>query len=63
MKIYEQDQNSQIPDTVLYSLLLSRAVQEFGDGSFGVHPIVVDILSTQGRIGQSVKGPVPGGTQ
>jgi hypothetical protein len=63
VKLYQQDPNAQIPDTVLYSLLLSRAVQEFGDGSFGVHPIVVDILSSQGRIGQSAKGTVPGGTQ
>ena len=62
VKLYQQDPNAQIPDTVLYSLLLSRAVQEFGDNSFGVHPIVVDILSSQGRIGHAVKGPVPGGT-
>jgi len=63
VKLYQQDPNAQIPDTVLYSLLLSRAVQEFGDGSFGVHPIVVDILSSQGRIGHSAKGLIPGGTQ
>lgn len=63
VKLYQQDQNAQIPDTVLYSLLLTRVAQEFGDGTFGVHPLVVDILSTQGRIGHSVKGSVPGGTQ
>lgn len=62
VKLYQQDPNAQIPDTVLYSLLLSRAVQEFGDGSFGVHPIVVDILSSQGRIGHTIRGAVPGGT-
>jgi hypothetical protein len=62
LKLYNQDPNAQIPDTVLYSLLLSRAVQEFGDGCFGVHPIVVDILNSQGRISHAADGAILGGT-
>lgn len=57
--IYGRDQNASIPDSVLYSLLRSRTVQEFnGRGRYGVPPLVVDILKSQGRI----DGSSPGGT-
>jgi hypothetical protein len=57
--IYVQDPNASIPDSVLYSLLRSKTVQEFnGRGRYGVPPLVVDILKSQGRI----DGSSPGGT-
>jgi hypothetical protein len=55
--IYNSDPNAAIPDTVLYSLLRSRAVQEFnGKGWFGVHPLVADILKSQDRIPRTAAG-------
>jgi hypothetical protein len=55
--IYRSDPDAVIPDAVLYSLLRSRAVQEFnGKGWFGVHPLVVDILKTQGRLSPQEEG-------
>jgi hypothetical protein len=37
-----------VPDAVLYSLLRARAIQEFnGEGWYGVHPLVVDLLKEQ----------------
>lgn len=60
LQIYEGEPKAKIPDSVLYSLLRSRAVQEFnGRGWFGVHPLVVDILKTQGQLPDSA----PGGTR
>ena len=61
VRIYNQHPDAKIPDPVLYSLLNARAVQEFnGDRWFGVHPLVVDILTGQGRLtaptGRTVKG-------
>ncbi len=57
LKIYEGEASAEIPDAVLYSLLRSRAVQEFnGKGWFRVHPLVVDILKTQGRLPDSAAG-------
>lgn len=56
-QIYEGESSAAVPDAVLYSLLRSRAVQEFnGKGWFGVHPLVVDILKTQGRLSDSAAG-------
>jgi hypothetical protein len=60
VQIYNSDPNAIIPDAVLYSLLRSRAVQEFdGERWYGVHPLVVDILRAQDRIQRDA----PGGTE
>jgi len=60
LAVYGQVPDNDIPDPVLYSLLRGRAVQEFnGDGWFGVHPLVVDILKDQ----QHLKPQDPGGTE
>ena len=60
IQIYNSDPNAKIPDQVLYFLLRSRAIQEFdGERWFGVHPLVVDVLKSQGRIRQDL----PGGTE
>jgi hypothetical protein len=63
-KIYDGDSKAQVADEVIYSLLRSRAVQEFnGQRWFGVHPLVVDILVKQKEITKQKKGGVPGGTE
>jgi hypothetical protein len=63
LRIYHGDEAAKVPDAVLYSLLRSRAVQEFnGERWFGIHPLVVDILAAQGRIGRQSDGIIPGGT-
>jgi len=63
-RIYHQEEEAKIPDPVLYSLLLSRAVLEFnGERWFGVHPLVVDILEDQKRIEPDAGGRVRGGTR
>jgi len=60
VEIYNCDENAKIPDATLYSLLRSRAVQEFnGERWYGVHPLVVDTLRRQDRIPRNA----PGGTQ
>jgi hypothetical protein len=60
LAVYSNAPDSDIPDPVLYSLLRGRALQEFnGDGWFGVHPLVVDILKEQ----QHIKPQDPGGTE
>lgn len=57
VRIYEGESSAAVPDAILYSLLRSRAVQEFnGKGWFGVHPLVVDVLKTQGRLPDSASG-------
>ena len=59
LAVYHDKPDHGIPDKVLYSLLRARAVQEFnGEGWFGVHPLVVDILKEQGHL----KPQDPGGT-
>ncbi len=59
LAVYSDSPDNGIPDPVLYSLLRGRAIQEFnGDGWFGVHPLVVDILKEQ----QHLKPQDPGGT-
>lgn len=61
-EIYDGHKEAQITDPVLYSLLRARAIQEFnGERWFGVHPLVVDILSDQGKIPCLGEG-VPGGS-
>jgi hypothetical protein len=61
---YNGDQEAQVTDAVVYSLLRSRAVQEFnGSRWFGVHPLVVDILVKQEEIARPQTGGVPGGTE
>ncbi len=63
-RIYHGDPAAKVPDAVLYSLLRSRAVQEFnGERWFGVHPLVVDLLATQNKIARPAAGSVPGGTE
>lgn len=65
-RIYDQEPDAQIPNEVLYVLLYNRAIQELNQGegkrSFGVHPLVVDILNGQGIIPFSAQGGVKGGT-
>lgn len=44
--IYSGDPRASFADPTLYALLHARAVQEFnGKGWYGVHPLVVDLLS------------------
>jgi len=63
LRIYRGDESAKVPDAVLYTLLRSRAVQEFnGERWFGIHPLVVDILAAQGRIDRKSDGSIPGGT-
>ncbi len=48
VRIYNGEKEAQMTNPALYSLLNSRAVQEFnGQRWFGVHPLVVDILVAQ----------------
>ncbi|MGB3292274.1 MAG: hypothetical protein WBB01_04665 [Phormidesmis sp.] len=48
VRIYNGEKEAQMTNPALYSLLNSRAVQEFnGQRWFGVHPLVVDILIAQ----------------
>jgi len=57
--VYRGDPNAQIPDKTLYVLLRQRVVLQYnGNGWFGVHPLVVDILKETG----SIKPDEPGGT-
>jgi hypothetical protein len=59
LAVYGGTPDSDIPDPVLYSLLRGRAIQEFnGEGWYGLHPLVVDILKEQ----QHLKPQDPGGT-
>lgn len=61
-QIYQGDADAQIPTPALYSLLSSRAVQEFnGQRWFGVHPLVVDILQKQKHLSEQW-GAILGGT-
>jgi hypothetical protein len=63
-QIYNQQPEARIRDPKLNALLRAQAVLEFnGDGWFGVHPIVVDILHDQGRVQRDRQGVVPGGTE
>jgi hypothetical protein len=64
LRIYNGDQEAQVTDAVVYSLLRSRAVQEFnGHHWFGVHPLVVDILVKQKEVARPPTGGVPGGNE
>ena len=57
LAIYNSDPNPIILDAAAYTLLRSRAVQEFnGKGWFGVHPLVVDILKSQNHLPPSALG-------
>ena len=59
MAVYNSAPDNEVQDPVLYSLLRGGAIQEFnGNGWFGVHPLVVDILKAQ----QHLKPQDPGGT-
>jgi hypothetical protein len=61
--IYDNEPDASVPDKVLYSLLHARAVQEFNrERWFGVHPLVVDLLVDQKRLGHDGSS-VPGGTR
>ncbi len=58
--VYRGDKAAQIADKVLYLLLRQRMVLQFdGEGWFGVHPLVVDLLKEQG--GDYVKPDERGG--
>ncbi|MSR56634.1 MAG: hypothetical protein EXS05_03040 [Planctomycetaceae bacterium] len=64
VSLHGRDPNAQVPDAVLYSLLRSRAVQEFnGKRWYGIHPLVVDILKEQGKLTPDEEGKVPGGLE
>jgi hypothetical protein len=57
LAVYNGNPDSDIPDPVLYSLLRGRAIQEFnGDGWYGVHPLVVDILKDQQHLRPQDRG-------
>ena len=59
VEVYTRTPDHDVPDKVLYSLLRGRAIQEFnGEGWFGLHPLIVDILKEQGHL----KPQEPGGT-
>lgn len=61
-QIYVGIADAQITNPAMYSLLGTRAVQEFnGQRWFGVHPLVVDILKKQGHL-TAESGEVLGGT-
>ena len=62
--IYEQKPGHDIPDPILVRLVAAGAVQIFnGVVRHAVHPLVVDLLADQGRIGGGYKlGTVPGGS-
>jgi hypothetical protein len=64
VKLHSRDPTAQVADPVLYSLLRSRAVQEFnGKRWYGIHPLVVDILKEQGKLTPDVEGKVHGGLE
>jgi len=63
VRVYNQEPAADVPDSVLYSLLRSRAVQEFNCARwFGVHPLIVDILKMHGHLEPNPDGTIPGGT-
>lgn len=56
-QIYAGREDGQITNPAMYSLLGTRAVQEFnGKRWFGVHPLVVDILKEQGHLQEDAEG-------
>ena len=62
VRLYNAEPAADIPDACLYSLLRARVIQEFnGKRWLGVHPLAVDILASQGLLGDT--RPVPGGTE
>ena len=65
VKTYNQEPEAEMHDPIVHSLLAAGAVQEFlnGDPWHGVHPLVVDILNRQGRLGAPGGDPAPGGTK
>lgn len=53
--VYKRKAEVGIPDQTLYELLRQGAVQEFDDDGerwFGVHPLVLDILRRQEKLGK-----------
>ena len=62
-RIYNGEKAAQMTNPVLYSLLNARAVQEFnGQRWFGVHPLVVDILTAQNQLTPDSAGAISGGS-
>jgi hypothetical protein len=62
MQVYDQKPQAKTRDAALNALLRVGAVQEFnGDGWFGVHPVVTDILGEQGLVAADDAGRYPGG--
>ena len=60
---YLQGTKERIPNPVMHSLLKAKALQEFnGEGWFGVHPLVVDLLIEQKAIEANAEGKYPGGS-
>jgi hypothetical protein len=63
-RLHSREPSAQVADPVLYSLLRSRAVQEFnGKRWYGIHPLVVDILKEQGKLTPDAEGKVSGGLE
>ncbi len=61
--VYYQEPDHKVPDRVLYTLIVGRAVQEFnGISWFSVHPLIVDQLIEDKRLKPNDTGTVPGGT-
>jgi len=61
--IYDQEPRENVPDRILYTLIVARAVQEFnGESWFGLHPLVVDLLKLEGRFKTDDRGNTVGGT-
>jgi hypothetical protein len=59
--LYRGEPTAQIADRVLYLLLRHRMVLQFnGEGWYGVHPLVVDVLKEQGD--PYVRPGEPGGS-
>ncbi len=64
IKIYDGKPDTKITNQVMHSLLRARAVQEFnGEGWYGVHPLVVDLLADLEELDRADSGSVAGGTR
>jgi hypothetical protein len=64
IQVYKGESRANITNDVMHSLLRARAVQEFnGEGWYGVHPLVVDLLAELGKLDSADSGSVAGGTK
>jgi len=64
IQVYDGKPGANFTNDVMHSLLRARAVQEFnGEGWYGVHPLVVDLLAELKALPNSDSGSVVGGTK